>query len=325
MSRDGLTVRSRGSSIFRREALEHHALGHRRRGDLLRISPTWTGWFFWLILASVTAGVLYVVFGTVHEYAEGVAVITFEERTDILAELPGTVLAIAVRPGEPLQQGDLLARLGDAKEAAELDHIRRQWELQLADYLRDPTDQGVRQSLLALRARRELAEARQKKRELSAPRSGVVSHIRVEAGQQIAPGQIILSLVHRNASPTVVLLLPGQYQARLEKGAPLRLELEGYGYSHQEELKVESVGEAVVGPSEIRRHLDDEIADSVPIQGPVVLVRARLESPRFRVNEHLYEYRHGMHARARVRVGPPKSILFRLLPWLETLAPNNDG
>jgi membrane fusion protein (multidrug efflux system) len=333
-------VVSPASGIFRDEALEHHALGHRRRGDLLRISPAWTGWFFWLLLAVVAAGVLYVIFGTAHEYAEGVAVIMFEDRSDILAELPGTVLGIAVRPGDRVEQGQLLARLGDAEEAADLDRIKRERELQLINYLRDPADEDTRQALIALRARQELAETRQEKRAVSAPRSGVVSDIRVEIGQQIAPGQVILSLVHDDALPTVAVLLPGQYQPRLalqgqqnvagtdesqDTESRLVLELEGYRHSHRERLKIQSVGAAIVGPGEIRRYLDDEIADSVAIKGPVVLVRAELKSREFQADDRRYEYHHGMHARARVRLGPPKSVLLRLLPWLETLTLGNDG
>lgn len=315
---------TRGPSIFREEALEYHASGH-RRGDLLRISPAWTQWVFWLLLALLAAGVLYVIFATVPEYAEGVAVIRFEQRTDVVAELPGTVLSIAVGPGDRVCEGDLLVQLGDAQEAAELDRIRRQCELELVNYLRDPSDQSARQTLITLRARKELAEARRQKRDVTALRAGVVSSVGVELGQRLSPGEIMLSLIHPDGLPSVVAMLPGHYRPLLKTGLSLRLEPEGFRYSDTEELTVESVGEVVVGPSEVRRSLDYEIADSVLLQGPLVLVQSKLLSRKFRVGKRSYEYHHGMHARARVHVEPKKRIVFRLVPSLEKVFGNNDG
>ena len=42
------------SDLFRQEALEHHAGAG--AGDVLRVAPRWTRWLFWLLLASVAAG-----------------------------------------------------------------------------------------------------------------------------------------------------------------------------------------------------------------------------------------------------------------------------
>ena len=124
-------------------------------------------------------------------------------------------------------------------------------------------------------------------------------------------------------------MLPGHHQPLLQvlsRTEPLlSLELEGYGPAHREQLRIESVGETVVGPSEVRRYLDDEIADSLSIQGPIVLVQARLESHRFQVDGRWYRYQHGMHATVRVKLGRPKRILLRLMPWLERLFRENDG
>src|SRR5882672_10097554 len=68
-------------TIFREEALEYHVRGNRTQGDLLRISPRWTHWTYWLLVAVFLAGSTYVVFGRLNEYATGVAVIRDEGRT----------------------------------------------------------------------------------------------------------------------------------------------------------------------------------------------------------------------------------------------------
>lgn len=67
-------------SLFRQEALEFHTRRAQPEG-VLRIAPWWTGWLYWIALASVAAGV--VVAGTVHisETTSGPAMINVQERT----------------------------------------------------------------------------------------------------------------------------------------------------------------------------------------------------------------------------------------------------
>ena len=44
------------ADLFRPEAVEHHAGG--APGDVLRVTPRWTGWLFWVLLVAVVAGLL---------------------------------------------------------------------------------------------------------------------------------------------------------------------------------------------------------------------------------------------------------------------------
>src|SRR5947209_6243331 len=70
--------------LFREEALEHHA-GQRQEGQLLRLSPGWTRWSFWLLAAVVAAAIVYAALGTIHEYAAGPAVVRVEDCADLTA------------------------------------------------------------------------------------------------------------------------------------------------------------------------------------------------------------------------------------------------
>jgi len=193
------------------------------------------------------AGVLFTILAKVREYASGPAVVRLGGRTDLTATADGTVTDVGVTAGQTVEAGRLLVRFYGAREAAELARIDHEFELQLINRLRDPSDRGAEQALITLRAQRELARSNLAEREVRAPAGGVVSDIRVRPGQHIAPGQSLLSLVRGQEHPEVIALIPGEYRPLLKPGMPLRLELTGYRYAYQE-LVVETVGEEVVGP-----------------------------------------------------------------------------
>ena len=108
------------STLFRDEALTYHLCGSRARGDVLHLSPRWTYWF--LVLVSV-AGSLCGVFGSIHEYATGIAVIRDEGRTMVTAITGGTITAIAVQPGQQVETGQMLLQLNDMQEKIALERL----------------------------------------------------------------------------------------------------------------------------------------------------------------------------------------------------------
>ena len=83
-------------------------------------------------------------------------------------------------------------------------------------------------------------------------------------------------------------------------------------------MTIDTIGDQVVGPAEIRRFLPTELADTLPIQGPVVLCTATLASPTFEAEGKTYEYFDGMQGVAEARI-QSKSILVTLLPGLEAV------
>jgi membrane fusion protein (multidrug efflux system) len=308
--------------IFREEALAHHAQ-YPARGDVLRISPRWTRWAYGVLLLVLVAGLAYAALGTVHEYATGPAVVRVEGRRDLTAKAPGTVSEVLARPGQRVKRGDVLVRFYLAQEGAELERIEREFELQLAKILRDPSDQVSRGALSSLRAQRELAQARLDERTVRAPDDGVVSDVRVRPGQHLGPGEIIATLVDEHARCSVLALLPGQYRPMLEAGGKLRLEMRGFRYAYRE-LTIDLIGDEVVGPAEVKRFLGPDLGDAVPVTGPVIIVQARLPASTFVSGGRTYHYFDGMPATAEARVRT-ESILTTLVPGLHALFEGNDG
>jgi multidrug efflux pump subunit AcrA (membrane-fusion protein) len=96
--------------IFRKEALEHQEIGMQERGTVLRLSPGWTRWAFWLLLGVVVFYGCFGVVGRMSEYASGPAVVRMAERLEVTAVSAGRITAVEVRPGQRVKEGQVLAR-----------------------------------------------------------------------------------------------------------------------------------------------------------------------------------------------------------------------
>jgi multidrug resistance efflux pump len=302
------------SRIFREEALRHHE-GSQEDGDLLRISPKWTRWTYWVLLALMGSAGLYSVLGTIPEYASGPALVKVEGRSELTPTTPGLVASVQVKPGQRVEAGQPLVSFLSQEETATLERIEREFELQLVRVLQNPSDEAARQALTSLRAERELALARQQARTLRAPHAGTIGTLRVREGQYVNPGESVVSVVGDHVDVALVALLPGGYRPRLAPGKPLRVELNGFTHEYQT-FTIESVGDQILGPSEVRRFLGADSADAVQLSGPMVLVRARIEAPTFKSKGRSFNYYDGMlaHADARVR---SERILVTLIPGLK--------
>ena len=303
-----------GAGLFRKEAIAHYA-GTRTEGEILRLTPRWTAWTFGLLVAVFVAAVLYAILGTMDEYATGIALVRVDGRAELTARQAGIVAGVEVEPGQRVAAGQILVRFhGDV---AELERLDQEFDLQLMKTLANPADEAARQSLTSLRAARELARARLEEKLLRAPDAGVVSDVRIRSGQSLAAGDPVLSIITSDANFRVTAVLPGQYRPRLRVGMPLRIEMTGYHYAYRE-ITIESIGDEVVGPAEIRRTLGPELGDTLPIDGPVVLVTARLPSRTFTAQGREYAYFEGMQGRAEARVDS-ESIAAALVPGLKAI------
>jgi membrane fusion protein (multidrug efflux system) len=301
-------------SLFRKEAIEAH-LGVRSEGEVLRLTPRWARFTFGLLVAGFIAAVVYAFVGNIDEYASGIAVVRVDGKSELTARVPGNVAEVLVQPGQRVQRGQLLVRFhGD--EAA-FERLQQEFDLQLTRLAADPEDQAARASLTSLRAARDEARALLDQRMIKAPSDGVVSDIRIRVGQLLQAGEAVLSLVPDDAHFSVVAILPGNYRPRLKPGMPLRIEMTGFHYAYQE-VVIDDIGDEVVGPSEIRRYLGQEKADTLAIAGPVVLVQARLPGRRFQARDKQYDYFDGMQGRAEARVGS-ESVLVTLIPGLKAV------
>lgn len=312
---DGEPVGGR-PSLFRQEAVAHH-VSYRAEGELLRLSPGWTGAAYWLLCFVFASALLYAVLGRFREWATGPALVRVEGRSDVTARVSGTVAAVEVRPGQRVSAGQLLGRFYVEQEAAALSRIESEFELLLLRTLRDPNDQAARQQLSSLRAERDLARARLEERAIRSPVAGVVSDVRIRPGKHLQAGESVLSILSDNARFYVEVMLPGHHRPLLRSGQPLRLELKGYRYQYQV-LSIDSIGDEVVGPGEVKRYLPAELQDAVTLDGPVVLVQARLPSPSFQIDGQSVRYYEGMQATAEVALRSERIVLL-LLPALRAI------
>jgi membrane fusion protein (multidrug efflux system) len=311
-----------GAGLFRPEALEHSQRGLDSEGDLLRLDPAWMRWTYRLLTAALVAGLLFLGLARVREYASGPAVVRLGDRADVTATTDGIVSQVPVAVGQRVAAGEILVRFYNGREAADLERLDQEFEMQLINRLRDPADRSAESSLLSLRAERELARARLAEREVRAPTAGTVSDLRVRPGARIGPGQMLVSLLGQGGRPQLIALLPGQYRPMLKAGLELRLELNGYRYSYQH-LEVEAIGDEVVGPNEARRYLGDPIADAVQLSGPVVPVTLRLPADTFVADGQRRRYHDGMWGTAEVKVRSEPALV-ALVPALKALFDDGD-
>jgi multidrug efflux pump subunit AcrA (membrane-fusion protein) len=302
------------STVFRQEAVaaldvpEHH-------GAPLHLVPGWTKVAYWFVVAIVVGAVVFASLAFVSDYAEGPAVVRVDGRLDLTTQTGGTAMDVAVQQGAHVVPGQVLVRFYSGMEQQELDHTNREFDLTLIRLLQDPTNEGARQALASLRAQRELALARIRTRTVVAPGRGVVASVRVRPGQSLAPGDVVATLLDESAgSYSVVALVPGQYRPALKAGMPLRLELDGYPRVYAR-MSIESIGDEAVGPTEVRRYLGEEVADTLAVQGSLVLVRAHLKEQTFVFDGKSYRYYDGIPGRVDVPVRQTRLIVL-LLPVL---------
>jgi len=306
------------SQMFRKEALDHHA-GAQEHGGVLRLSPSWTRWTFWLLLGVVGFYGAFGVLGWISEYASGPAVIRAESRVEVTALSAGRVTSVEVRPGQRVKEGQVLVRFFAGMEQASLERFNQEFELHLLRRMRDLSDEGASQALSTLRAEKELAEFQLEQRVVRAPQAGVVSDVRIRRGQHLSEGEVVVSLVQEDSPLEVIAMLPGGSRPLLSKGGALRLELQGFPYQYQE-LIIDEVGDEMVGPGEVRRYLGPELAESLTVNGAVVLVRAHVPSRFFEADGKRLAYFDGMLGTAQARVKSER-IVTTIIPGLKALFP----
>lgn len=300
--------------LFRREAVEHQAR-RSARAESLRIAPSSTAWIYRLLCLALACALFFAGAGQLHEYASGPALVRMNGRTALSASHSALVDAVEVAPGDRVEEGAVLVRLYASEEASDLAAATREFDDQLLKLLQRPSDAAAREALVALRTRRELARSRLEQRSLRAPHAGVVADVRVRPGQLIEPGVSVIELRGDGAGGSVIALLPGRYRPLLRGGAALRFDLDGF-QRRAHELRVDHVGDQIIGPHEAARYLGRDMADAVALDGPVVLVSASLAEATFRADGERFQFAHGMHGRAEtiVRTEP---LAFTFVPGLK--------
>ena len=299
--------------LFRQEALEHH-LSESEQGSLLRITPSWTRWTWWLLVLIVGTGIIYLALGSAPVYESGPAVLRIGGAAQLVSPTEGTIESVEVLPGQEVTAGQVLVRFRAEREKAHLEMLEGEFELQLLARLRNMSDQSAETELRRLRPELERARSAVAQTVIRAPHDGAVQEIRIRPGDFLRVGDHALSVVPAGAEYTVIAFLPGHTLPQLAPDMSVRLRVSGYAYAYVE-TSIESVGRQVIGPAEARRYLGAEIEDTVALTGPVVVVRCRLDGDSFTAQGREYRIYDGMRAEAAVQVRRER-LIFRLIPGL---------
>lgn len=257
---------------FRLEAIEAAAAGA-ETGEVLRVAPGWVRPLYWAALAVVgmLLSTLAVVENRRYSRAEALLV---AGRTHVVVARTGTLWELAVESGATVVEGQVVARLYGVDERAELEQQQHEYESRLRDLLYHPGDTEAQDDVLRLSAGLASARRELEGRTLRAPMDGVVMDVRFVTGQQLTPGDRLMSLrpaTDARSSLRVCALFPGRDAAKLRVGAPMRLEVDGYPYQYVE-LRVARVANEVV-PSADATHCPRSADES---EEPVVEVLADL-------------------------------------------------
>jgi membrane fusion protein (multidrug efflux system) len=304
-------------AVYREEALAHVSAGEQDLGQLVERLPAWLRHSHWLAVAWISATALFLALIPVHEYASGPAFITSTGDHDVAAHRSGVVESILVAPGDRVRPGQLLATFTAQTERVELELAEDALERALLARLRVPADVTLAAAVARARADRELAAAAVEAAGVRATAAGRIGDVRVDVGRAAAAGEIIMTIREELRPPTVRALVPGRHRPAIEVGQPLTFDLDGFADAPQR-LTVSAVSEEVVGGNEMRRVVGPELADALAIQGPVIIVDARLDSPVIEADGRAWLVRPGMVGRADVAVRR-KPLAYLLFPGLERI------
>jgi biotin carboxyl carrier protein len=303
--------------IYRQAALAAHSRGS-RPGRPLHIVSTWTRWAVRVTVLVVAAGLTFAATARVGEYARGMAVVRREGRVVVTSAVSGTVQSLEAQPGRHVVAGQVLVRLDDAAQRAELERVQREHQQRLVELLRAPADEARRERLAALDAQLQLAQARLRERTIVAPQPGLLSDVRVRPGQPVSPGDAVVSIEQDAARTVVVGLFPGHYRPLLRTGdTRLFLELEGFP-NGRHEVALRSVADEVVGPAEAMRYLGRDRQGALELHGPVVVVVTELPSDTFVADDTEYRVFDGMQGTLEAQVRS-ETLLETLVPALKHL------
>lgn len=112
----------RRAGVFRAEAVDAY-VRRGRQGDVVRVSPSWIRWAYWLLVGLAVAGVVYLCFGRVEHYSTGTGLIRLHDRAEVVAPRNGAIVSVEVESGDLVRANEVLARLDDTQVRAPADGI----------------------------------------------------------------------------------------------------------------------------------------------------------------------------------------------------------
>ncbi len=301
-------------SLYRGEALE----AHRTRGTegvLVHLSPGWVRRTYPFLIVAILIALVFTAFIKVPTYSSGQAVMVIDG-TPVTSAVPGQVFELNVVASQKVKKDSIILKLNAQAELAELESAQKEEDTYTATYLFDRSDENNKKNLIASAAKVEAAKKRIEQKIIRAPHDGVVSDIRTRLGEQLTPGEAIVTVLKDNAEVTVVTFLNATDRPRLKKGMGMKVNLGGYTKA-PETAKIIEVSNDAIAPEAIQKYLGTTLAGSVKLgPGSYILVKAKMPSKTFKSQNQTLYYHHGMQAKVDVLINE-KPFLVTLIPALE--------
>lgn len=176
--------------------------------------------------------------GPMPRYLDGIGTLTAVREVEVSPEVAGRVEAILFEAGTPVAQDAPLVQLNDAPEKADLAIYQANEKLALAnlartqqlvrrDFATQATMDGNQQALEAARAGIARSQAVIDQKVIKAPFAGELGLRRVELGQYVGPGNMLVTLTdlgHLYATFT----LPERDRAAVAVGQPVELRADAF-------------------------------------------------------------------------------------------------
>ncbi|WP_372614991.1 efflux RND transporter periplasmic adaptor subunit [Aquicoccus sp.] len=163
---------------------------------------------------------------------EAVGTTRARQSVEIVPETSGRIEELNFTPGQSVEKGDVLARLDDTIERANLAEIKarlqehvqaveRSTQLKLSNAVAEATLEEAVARLAETRARIDRATQRLEDRTIRAPFAGIVGLAEVDEGARVAEGQSITRLDDLSAV-VVEFSLPETLFARIRQGQTIK-------------------------------------------------------------------------------------------------------
>jgi multidrug resistance efflux pump len=315
-------IKADKGSLYRGEALEAHR-NRGAEGQLVQLSPTWVKRAYPLLVGSILIALVFTVLVRVPTYSQGFAVIVFEGSTSVTSSATGTVDKVFVKDNELVKKGDPLVRLNSPEQAAALAQAETEWKDAQIQFLFDQTDDQIRKSMMTTATARDHALATVEARTIRAPRDGVITNLHVKEGMAVNLGSYVMQVTDENSEIEAIAFMPGKDGPRIRNKMTMQLAIDGYSKSRAL-AAITHVQADAISASEAAKLAGDMLVESVAKElaaGTWVAVRARMPSRQFKTEHATFNYHHGMHAKAEIKV-QSKPFLSTLLPAIEKWIPD---
>src|SRR5262249_18054790 len=133
----GVIAEAEGGGLFRAEAIAARKV--ERYGNVLQLRPRWVGWGYAGLVTMALGVGAFVALGRIGTYSSGPAWVRNRARAEVAATVAGTAREVRVRSGQEVAAGDVLLRLDDRADRAEVERISDAFDAQLRNRMLAPS------------------------------------------------------------------------------------------------------------------------------------------------------------------------------------------